>query len=140
MQMKERIWNESFHPGIFSSTKLYFKDLFVGAKRMSRKDFWWGLLGMTIFAYVLVALLAFGITKMPIDDYYWSTLLGVALAMVLAYYWISVFTAMLRRLHDRKLHGWWILLGVVPIVGEIAIIVLLCLPQRDLGNSWPKQI
>lgn len=140
MQMKEQVWNESFRPGIISSTRLYFQDLFVGAKRMSRKDFWWGYLGMTVVAYVIVAILAFVITKMPVDDFYWSTIVGVALAITLGYYWISVFTAVIRRLHDRNMHGWWILTPIIPIIGEIALIVLLCLPQRDIGNNWPKDI
>lgn len=140
MQMRESVWNESFRPGIISSTRLYFQDLFVGAKRMSRKDFWWGFLGMTIVAGVIVSLLAWLITKMPVDDFYWSSIVGVALAITAGYYWISVFTAMIRRLHDRKLRGWWILLDLIPFVGELALIVLLCLPQRDFGNRWPKQI
>lgn len=140
MQMREQVWNESFRPGIISSTGLYFKDLFVGAKRMSRKDFWWGYLGMTIVMGVIVSLLAFAITKMPITDYYWSTIIGVAMAMAVAYYWISVFTASIRRLHDRNMHAWWVLVALIPMVGEIALIVLLCLPQHDFGNNWPKQI
>ncbi|WP_338215629.1 DUF805 domain-containing protein [Companilactobacillus muriivasis] len=140
MQMRESVWNESFRPGIISSTRLYFQDLFVGAKRMSRKDFWWGFLGMTIVAGVIVSLLAWLITKMPVDDFYWSSIVGVAMAITQGYYWISIFTAMIRRLHDRKLRGWWVLVGLIPFVGEIGLIVLLCLPQRDFGNRWPKQI
>lgn len=140
MQMKEQIWNESFRPGIISSTKLYFQDLFVGAKRMSRKDFWWGYFGMTIVACLIISVLGFAVTRMPVNDYYWSSILGVALAITLGYYWISVFTAMIRRLHDRKLRGWWILISLVPFIGDIALLILLCLPQRDFGNRWPKSL
>lgn len=140
MQINGSVWNESFHPGIISSTRLYFQDLFVGAKRMSRKDFWWGFLGMTITAFVIVGLLVFAIIKMPVNDFYWSSILGVAMAISLGYYWISVFTAIIRRLHDIKMHGWWVLLGVIPFVGVITLIVLMCLPQRDFGNRWPKQL
>ncbi|MGQ2375800.1 DUF805 domain-containing protein [Companilactobacillus zhachilii] len=140
MQINGSVWNESFHPGIISSTRLYFQDLFVGAKRMSRKDFWWGFLGMTITAFVIVGLLVFAIIKMPVNDFYWSSILGVAMAISLGYYWISVFTAIIRRLHDIKMHGWWVLLGIIPFVGAIALIVLMCLPQRDFGNRWPKQL
>ncbi|MBL3530946.1 DUF805 domain-containing protein [Companilactobacillus zhachilii] len=140
MQINGSVWNESFHPGIISSTRLYFQDLFVGAKRMSRKDFWWGFLGMTITAFVIVGLLVFAIIKMPVNDFYWSSILGVAMAINLGYYWISVFTAIIRRLHDIKMHGWWVLLGIIPFVGAIALIVLTCLPQRDFGNRWPKQL
>lgn len=140
MQMKEQIWNESFRPGIISSTKLYFQDLFVGAKRMSRKDFWWGYFGMTIVACLIISVLGFAVTRMPVNDYYWSSILGVALAITLGYDWISVFTAMIRRLHDRKLRGWWILISLVPFIGDIALLILLCLPQRDFGNRWPKSL
>lgn len=140
MQINGSVWNESFRPGIISSTRLYFQDLFVGAKRMSRKDFWWGFFGMTIVAFVITSLLALAITKMPVDDFYWSSILGVALAITLGYYWISVFTAMIRRLHDIKLRGWWVLLSIIPFIGEIAVLVLMCLPQRDFGNRWAKQL
>jgi len=140
MQMRETVWNESFRPGIISSTKLYFQDLFVGAKRMSRKDFWWGYLGITIIADIIVSLLGLAVTKMPVMDYYWSTLIGVAMAMTWGYYMIAVFTAMIRRLHDRKMRGWWILVSLVPFVGEIALLVLLALPQRDFGNKWARRL
>jgi len=140
MQMKESVWNESFRPGIFSSTKLYFQDLFVGAKRMSRKDFWWGYLGMSIVALVISGLLGLAITRMPMGDYYWSSIIGVALAMTVGYYYISIFTASIRRLHDRNMHGWWVLLYFVPIIGQVALLVLLCLPQHDFGNNWPKEV
>lgn len=140
MQMREPIWNESFRPGIISSTKLYFQDLFVGAKRMSRKDFWWGLLGFSIVMFIIMTIFTFALIKMPVMDYYWSSIIGVALAITVGYYWIAIFTAVLRRLHDRKMRGWWILLDLVPIVGPIILIVLCCMPQRNLGNRFPKSI
>jgi len=62
------------------------------------------------------------------------------LAITMGYYWISVFTAAIRRLHDRKMYGWWVLVALIPFVGAIALIVFLCLPQRDFGNKWPKEI
>lgn len=139
MQMKESVWNESFRPGIISSTKLYFQDLFVGAKRMSRKDFWWGALGISIIAYLLVAVLIWLMTKMPINDFYWSSIIGVAIAMTMSYYWIALFTAIIRRLHDRRLSGWLILLSLIPF-GGLAVLILLCLPQKNAGNRWPKQL
>jgi Predicted membrane protein len=77
---------------------------------------------------------------MPVMDYYWSSIVGVALAMTMGYYWIAVFTAIIRRLHDRKMRGWWVLIGLIPVVGFVALVVLLCLPQRSLGNRFPKSI
>jgi len=140
MQMKEQVWNESYRPGIISSTRLYFQDLFVGAKRMSRKDFWWGFLGISIVAAIITSLLALAITKMPVDDFYWSSIIGVSFAMTLAYYAIAVFTAAIRRLHDRNMHAWWLLIYMIPVIGQLAVVVLLCLPQSTYRNNWPKEI
>ncbi len=39
-----------------------------------------------------------------------------------------------RRLHDAGLSGWWMLLGVVPVVGWAVVCVLLCLPSAPLGK------
>lgn len=138
--MKEKVWNESIHPGIISSTKLYFHDLFVGAKRMSRADFWWGLLGTTIFFAILMGILSWIITILPVMDYYWSAVTGVALAISFGYYLIAIFTASIRRLHDRNMHGWWLLAWILPAVGEIIVIVLMCLPQKDDKNRFSRTI
>ena len=40
-----------------------------------------------------------------------------------------------RRLHDTDKSGWWLLLGLIPIVGAIVLIVFFC--QR--GTVGPNQ-
>ncbi|WP_125591235.1 DUF805 domain-containing protein [Companilactobacillus jidongensis] len=132
------IWNESNQPNLINSTKLYFQDMFIGAKRMSRADFWWGLLGMTIIATVLIGLFGWLVTVMPINDFYWSAVWSIAMVMTLGYYLISIWTASIRRLHDRNLRGWWMLSIVLPGIGELIMVVLACLPQRNENNNWAK--
>lgn len=133
------VWNESEKPGPISSTKLYFQDMFVGAKRMGRADFWWGLLGVTILSIVLMTIFGFLMNFLSLKSFYWSAVMGVAFAMTFGYYLIAIYTATIRRLHDRNMHGWWILLYVVPIIGEILVIILTILPQKD-NSKWPKSI
>ncbi|AKP68043.1 DUF805 domain-containing protein [Companilactobacillus ginsenosidimutans] len=132
--MEKEIWNESGKPGLVSSTKLFFKDLFVGAKRISRADFWWGYLGTTIFFAVLIALFVWTVTLMPISDYYWSAILGVAAAISFGYYLIAIYNAGIRRLHDVNLSAWWMLLLLLPGVGYLVLLVLCSLEQRVEGN------
>ncbi|MQS89166.1 DUF805 domain-containing protein [Companilactobacillus mishanensis] len=138
--MENTIWNESNKPGIITSTKLYFNDLFVGAKRMSRADFWWGYLGTTIFFTVLLGLLALLETKLPVMDYYWSAVVGVAIAMSFAYYIIAIFTASIRRLHDVNLRAWWLLFYLIPGIGFIVWVVFMCLGQRNSSNRFDYNI
>src|SRR5262245_29525103 len=40
-----------------------------------------------------------------------------------------------RRLHDTARSGWWILIALVPFIGGIWLLVLMCLE----GTSGPNQ-
>lgn len=138
--MEKTNWNETNKPGLIASTRLFFQDLFVGAKRMGRADFWWGYLGTTIFFAVLIALLGWVVTLMPISEVYWSAVIGVAMAMAFGYYFIAIYNAAIRRLHDLNLRAWWMLWLVVPGVGYILLIVLMCLAQRGENNRFEKTL
>jgi uncharacterized membrane protein YhaH (DUF805 family) len=48
-----------------------------------------------------------------------------------------------RRLHDTGRSAWWILIGVIPIVGSIVLLVFTCLPGAAGPNQYgpdPKAI
>jgi len=48
-----------------------------------------------------------------------------------------------RRLHDTNRSGWWILIGLVPLVGVIILIVFLVQDSRPGDNQYgpnPKGI
>ncbi|MFD1417756.1 DUF805 domain-containing protein [Companilactobacillus keshanensis] len=137
--MNESVWNESKKPSLINSTKLYFQDMFVGAKRIGRADFWWGLLGMTILCALLMAIFGFTMNFFSLKSFYWSAVMGVAFAMTFGYYLVSIYTATIRRLHDRNIRGWWVLLYLIPIIGEVLLIILMCLPQRNY-SKWPKLV
>ncbi len=138
--MENEIWNETGKPGLVASTKLFFSDLFVGAKRMGRADFWWGYLGTTIFFGILIALFTWIVTLLPIDDYYWTAVAGVALAISVGYYLIAIFNAAIRRLHDVNFTAWWMLLLLIPGFGYIALLVFMTLGQRNDGNRYGKTV
>jgi uncharacterized membrane protein YhaH (DUF805 family) len=41
-----------------------------------------------------------------------------------------------RRLHDTGRSGWWLLIGLVPIVGAIVLIVFLASPGQPGANQY----
>lgn len=122
--------------GLINSTKLFFRDLFVGATRIKRADFWWGYLGTTIITAIALGLLTWIMTILPVMDYYWSAVDGVAMAIVAGYYLIAIFNAAIRRLHDANFRAWWMLMLIIPVLGYIGIVILMCLSERDEGNRY----
>ena len=42
----------------------------------------------------------------------------------------------IRRLHDTAHSGWWLLIGVVPIVGQIVLFVFLVSSGEDGANRF----
>ncbi|MDT0681302.1 DUF805 domain-containing protein [Roseicyclus sp. F158] len=41
-----------------------------------------------------------------------------------------------RRLHDRDMSAWWLLLALIPGLGAIILLVLFCLPGTDGPNRF----
>ena len=106
----------------------YFLDLFFRngnyfnfEGNLTRKRFWLGFLCMIIANSLLYALfcLLFG----GRSDWNWfaKTLYSIA-QIALA---IPLIAAEVRRLHDAGKTGYWILLGLIPIVGWILVIIML---------------
>ena len=55
----------------------------------------------------------------------------VTLALFLPYLGVAV-----RRLHDVNRSGWWLLLGFVPLVGEIVLLIWVCSRGTQGANRF----
>lgn len=44
----------------------------------------------------------------------------------------------IRRLHDTGRSGWWVLIGLVPIIGGIVVLVLMVLDGTPGENQYGK--
>lgn len=42
----------------------------------------------------------------------------------------------MRRLHDTGRTGWWILIGLIPIIGTIILLVFMCLDSQEGENKY----
>jgi uncharacterized membrane protein YhaH (DUF805 family) len=97
--------------------------------RASRSEFWWYVLFNLIITVVLST-----IDRMTgtMSDSGYGLLSGLyALAVVLPTIGVAI-----RRLHDTSRTGWWLLIGLIPIVGFIVLIVFYCIDSDPGDNQY----
>lgn len=94
------------------------------AGRSSRSEFWFWVL------FAFIAQIVAGIIDAIVLG---MGILGglVALALLLPGLAVSV-----RRLHDIGRTGWWVLIGLVPVVGLIVLIVFYVKPGQPGPNRF----
>ena len=102
---------------------------FTGRSR--RKEYWMFVL-LSIGIYLIASILdrIAGMNGMIAGRYGPITAL-VALGLLVPSLAVSV-----RRLHDSDRSGWWLLLGLVPIFGEIIVLVFMVLKGTRGANRF----
>ena len=92
--------------------------------RSGRPEYWWFVLANVII-YVVLAILA--------------NAAGTFFSVLLILYAVALFLPSLglsiRRLHDTNRTGWWLLVGLVPLIGDIVLLVF----YASAGDSGQNQ-
>ena len=103
--------------------------------RASRGEYWWWVLANFLIVIVLEIVL-FGLASA-------SSTLGVLVGIVLFAYALGVLVPSIavgvRRLHDAGYSGLLLLLGLIPFVGGIIVIVLMCMPSKPEGMQYDQR-
>ena len=107
--------------------------------RASRQEFWMFVLFNLLFAmaWALVAGLLTGLLGDSFDHD--SDRLIFMYKLIAIYYAVTTVPAMavgVRRLHDTGRSGWWMLVCLIPFVGGIWLIVLMCLDGSAGDNRY----
>ncbi|MDR0834573.1 MAG: DUF805 domain-containing protein [Candidatus Symbiothrix sp.] len=104
--------------------------------RARRKEYWMFALFNMIFA----------ITAMLLDHALGTTIDYMAYGWIYILYCCAVFipgfAVGVRRLHDIGKSGWMFLIALIPFIGGIWLLVLLCKDSEPVENDWgdnPKQ-
>jgi uncharacterized membrane protein YhaH (DUF805 family) len=89
--------------------------------RASRPAFWWWVL------FVFLVGIAANIIDLAIGIQLFSALAGLGLLL-------PNISVSIRRLHDTNRTGWWILIGLIPLIGLIVLLVFY-LQQSDPSEN-----
>ena len=95
---------------ILNAGKNFFVKGFDWDTRISRSEFWYGMLVSTILIYLvyypIVFMLIFMFEANEFFTYLWMIIPVLPVSSLVA-----------RRLHDINRTGWWFLISFIPIVG-----------------------
>lgn len=97
--------------------------------RARRKEFWMFYLINLLFAFIAGFL----------DGIFDLTLLSVIYPVLI---FIPALSVSIRRLHDAGKSGWMYLIFLIPIIGSIWLLILLCTNSQPGRNKWgdnPKE-
>jgi uncharacterized membrane protein YhaH (DUF805 family) len=96
---------------------------FTGRSR--RSEYWYFFL-----VYILISL-AINVLAAVVGD--WIAILGslVGLALLIPNLAVSV-----RRLHDTGRSGWWLLVGLIPLLGFILLLVWFASDSQPGANEY----
>lgn len=120
--------------GFSEAVKIGLNKFFTPTGRASRSEFWWYYLFLVIISGVL------GVIGGMIMGYGMEQAwLGIIIEVIDALLVISAVCASIRRLHDTGKSGWNVLWYLLPLVGWIIEIVLLCKASVPGDNQYGPQ-
>ena len=108
--------------------------------RARRKEYWMFTLWNVVIIMFLAALASIG-TEIGSDSFV-SYIPMVLYLLYGLFILIPSFTVSVRRLHDIGKSGWWILIGLIPVIGSIILLVWYCREGQRCENEWgpdPKE-
>ena len=99
-------------------------------KTRSRRNeyFYWYLIAV-LTSFIIAIIVGFIMEFVPV--------LGeIILSLFLAFLFIVSLPLGIRRLHDIGKNTWYILIGLIPIVGQIILLVFFCKDSSKESNKW----
>ncbi|NLV41947.1 MAG: DUF805 domain-containing protein [Candidatus Hydrogenedentes bacterium] len=93
--------------------------------RARRKEYWFFILFNSLAYFALSILDVLMFKGQPVV----STLYALAIL-------VPSLSVTFRRLHDTGRSAWWILIGLIPLIGGIWFLILLCLDSEGGANQY----
>ena len=100
--------------------QMNWKQLYFGIKgRIGCKQYWLSAIAwmVPVFVFVLIAKLI-GDPSVSVPQWLQIVLGCLTTVVFVAYVWSGI-CLYAKRWHDRNKSGWWQLIGIVPIIGEL---------------------
>lgn len=98
--------------------------------RARRKEYWMFVLGYVVLYFIAAIIDGMMSGGNPENVSMIFTLL-VSLALFL-----PSLAVLVRRLHDTDRSGWWVLVNFIPLIGQLVLLVFVCLEGTKGDNRF----
>ncbi len=98
--------------------------------RARRKEYWWFVLFSYLISFALALVDIMIVGADTVVEYGIGPLSGIAALVLL----IPSTAVSFRRLHDHDRSAWWLLLGILPIIGALVLLVWFC-QRGTIGDN-----
>ena len=100
--------------------------------RARRAEYWWFQLFL-IVVESLIVVLGGGLSRPEGEP---NVLFSVILALFVLGVFLPALAVTFRRLHDTNRSAWWLLLGLLPILGALVLLVFMVLDGTPGPNKY----
>jgi uncharacterized membrane protein YhaH (DUF805 family) len=118
--------------GFVEAVQSCFRQYVGFSGRARRSEYWWFFL-FTVLVSIVTSVLDSILGTMSED-----TNVGVIGSIASLALLLPSIAVAIRRLHDTSRSGWWILIGLIPIVGWIILIVFYCQDSHGDNEHGPS--
>lgn len=99
--------------------------------RATRSEYWWFYL-FTVLVSVALSILQ----SVAGQDNGFAGFISIVSLLISLALFIPVLAVTVRRLHDTNRAGWWVLIGLIPLVGAIILLVFVLLRSDEVDNRF----
>lgn len=108
------------------------KNYFVFSGRARRKEYWMFTLINTVISFVL------SFVDGMVGTMDMTTGMGLLSGIYTLLVLIPSIAVSVRRLHDTNHSGWWLFILLIPILGALFILVVMCFDSKEDNEYGPN--
>lgn len=116
---------------MINTYKKFWKNIFNFSGVASLGEYWIPVIINTILGFVLTWIVQAILGHSIEDIYTWGDWSAKTSSLIISFIvWLATLSLSFRRLHDTNRSGWWVLINILPFIGQIWFIILMLWPSR----------